>query len=79
LFFSLIIIVVSFLPVFYWKHKRDGCFAHWQIPRLSPFTFSSILAITVVPVLIDPSHKSRRLRPEEANPISRFFQALYLP
>ena len=42
-------------------------------------TFSSILAITVVPVLMILLIRGRRLRPEEANPISRFFQALYLP
>ena len=42
-------------------------------------TFSSILAITVVPVLMVLLIRGRRLRPEEANPVSRFFQALYLP
>jgi len=42
-------------------------------------TFSSILAITIVPVLMILLIRGRRLRSEEANPISRFFQALYLP
>ena len=42
-------------------------------------TFSSILAITIVPVLMVLLIRGRRLRPEEANPVSRFFQALYLP
>ncbi len=42
-------------------------------------TFSSILAITIVPVLMILLIRGRRLRPEEANPIARFFQALYLP
>ena len=42
-------------------------------------TFSSILAITVVPVLMVLLIRGRRLRPEEDNPVSGFFQALYLP
>ena len=41
-------------------------------------TFSSILAITVVPVLMLALVRGR-LRPEADNPISRLFQALYLP
>jgi copper/silver efflux system protein len=42
-------------------------------------TFSSILAITIVPVLMVLLIRGRRLRPEEANPVSRFFQGIYLP
>jgi len=41
--------------------------------------FSSVLAITVVPVLMVLFIRGKRLRPEERNPISRFFQAIYLP
>ena len=41
--------------------------------------FSSVLAITVVPVLMVLFIRGRRLRPEEDNPISRFFQTIYLP
>lgn len=40
---------------------------------------TSILAITVVPVLMVLLIRGRRLRPEEDNPVSRFFQVLYLP
>jgi Cu(I)/Ag(I) efflux system membrane protein CusA/SilA len=40
--------------------------------------FSSLLAITLVPVLMVSFIKGK-LRPESANPISRFTQALYLP
>jgi Cu(I)/Ag(I) efflux system membrane protein CusA/SilA len=42
-------------------------------------TFSSVLAITVVPVLMVLLIRGKRLRPEEDNPVSSFFQALYLP
>jgi Cu/Ag efflux pump CusA len=37
-------------------------------------TFSSILAITVVPILMALLILGRRLRPEGANPVARFFQ-----
>jgi len=41
--------------------------------------FSSVLAITVVPVLMVLFIRGKRLRPEQNNPISRCFQAIYLP
>jgi len=42
-------------------------------------SFSSIFAVTVVPVLMLMFIRGRRLRPESANPITRVCQALYLP
>ncbi len=41
--------------------------------------FASILSITLVPVLMSVLIRGRRLRPESANPISRFFTWLYAP
>ena len=41
--------------------------------------FSSILAITLVPVLMVLFIRGSGLRPRPTNPISRFFQALYVP
>src|SRR5713226_5927582 len=79
LFFSLIIIVVSFLPVFLLEAQEGRMFRPLADTKTLAITFSSILAITVVPVLMILLIRGRRLRPEEANPISRFFQALYLP
>ncbi len=79
LFFSLIIIVVSFLPVFLLEAQEGRMFRPLADTKTLAITFSSILAITIVPVLMILLIRGRRLRPEEANPISRFFQALYLP
>jgi copper/silver efflux system protein len=79
LFFSLIIIVVSFLPVFLLEAQEGRMFRPLADTKTLAIAFSSILAITVVPVLMILLIRGRRLRPEEANPISRFFQALYLP
>jgi copper/silver efflux system protein len=79
LFFSLVIIVVSFLPVFLLEAQEGRMFRPLADTKTLAMTFSSILAITIVPVLMILLIRGRRLRPEEENPISRFFQALYLP
>ena len=79
LFFSLLIIVVSFLPVFLLESQEGRMFRPLADTKTFAITFSSILAITIVPVLMVLLIRGRRLRPEEANPVSRFFQALYLP
>lgn len=79
LFFSLIIIVVSFLPVFLLESQEGRMFRPLAYTKTFAIGFSSILAITVVPILMILLIRGKRLRPEEENPISRFFQALYLP
>jgi Cu(I)/Ag(I) efflux system membrane protein CusA/SilA len=79
LFFSLLIIVVSFLPVFLLESQEGRMFRPLADTKTLAITFSSILAITVVPVLMVLLIRGRRLRPEEANPVSRSSQALYLP
>ncbi len=79
LFFSLIIIVVSFLPVFLLESQEGRMFRPLAYTKTFAIGFSSILAITVVPILMILLIRGKRLRPEEENPMSRFFQALYLP
>ena len=79
IFFSLIIIVASFLPVFLLESQEGRMFRPLAYTKSFAIAFSSVLAITVVPVLMVLFIRGRRLRPEENNPISRFFQTLYLP
>ena len=79
IFFSLIIIVVSFLPVFLLESQEGRMFRPLAYTKSFAIAFSSVLAITVVPVLMVLFIRGRRLRPEEDNPISRFFQRIYLP
>ena len=79
IFFSLIIIVVSFLPVFLLESQEGRMFRPLAYTKSFAIAFSSVLAITVVPVLMILFIRGKRLRPEEHNPISRFFQAIYLP
>ena len=79
IFFSLIIIVVSFLPVFLLESQEGRMFRPLAYTKSFAIAFSSVLAITVVPVLMVLFIRGKRLSPEEENPISRFFQAIYLP
>jgi Cu(I)/Ag(I) efflux system membrane protein CusA/SilA len=79
IFFSLIIVIVSFLPVFLLESQEGRMFRPLAYTKSFAIAFSSVLAITVVPVLMVLFIRGKRLRPEEDNPISRFFQAIYLP
>ncbi len=78
LFFSLVIIVVSFLPVFMLQAQEGRMFSPLAWTKTLAIAFSSVLAITLVPVLM-PLFIRGRLRPEARNPVSRVTQAIYLP
>ena len=78
LFFSLLIIVVSFLPVFLLEAQEGRMFRPLAWTKTLAVGSSSILAITLVPVLMVMLIRGR-LTPESANPISRITQAIYLP
>ncbi len=78
LFFSLLIIVVSFLPVFLLEAQEGRMFRPLAWSKTLSVAFSSILAITVVPALMLFFIRGR-LRPESENLVSWFTQALYLP
>jgi Cu(I)/Ag(I) efflux system membrane protein CusA/SilA len=78
IFFSLMIIVVSFLPVFLLEAQEGRMFRPLAWTKTLAVGFSSILAITLVPVLMVLFIRGR-LTPESRNPISRITQAIYLP
>jgi copper/silver efflux system protein len=78
IFFSLLIIVVSFLPVFLLEEQEGRMFRPLAWTKTLAVGFSSLLAITLVPVLMLLFIRGR-LRPESRNPISVVTQALYLP
>lgn len=78
IFFSLVIIVVSFLPVFLLEAQEGRMFRPLAWTKTLAVGFSSILAITLVPVLMVLFIRGR-LTPEAKNPISRVTQAIYLP
>jgi Cu(I)/Ag(I) efflux system membrane protein CusA/SilA len=78
IFFSLLIIVVSFLPVFLLEAQEGRMFRPLAWTKTLSVGFSSILAITLVPALMLLFIRGR-LTPEVRNPISRVTQAIYLP
>jgi len=78
LFFSLLIIVVSFLPVFLLEAQEGRMFRPLAWTKTLAVGFSSLLAITLVPILMVIFIRGK-LRPESENPISRITQAIYLP
>ncbi len=78
LFFSLIIIVISFLPVFMLEAQEGRMFRPLAWTKTLAVGFSSLLAITLVPPLMLVFIRGR-LRAESNNPVSRITQALYLP
>ena len=78
LFYSLIIIVVSFLPVFLLEAQEGRMFRPLAWTKTLALVFSSLLSITLVPALM-PFCLRGKLRPESRNPAARITQALYLP
>lgn len=78
LFFSLLIITVSFLPVFALEGQSYRLFAPLAFTKTYAMAFAAILSITLVPVLMVWFVRGRLL-PEMKNPINRFFVAAYKP
>jgi len=79
IFFSLAIIIVSFVPVFLLEAQEGRMFRPLAFTKTSAMMFASLLSITLVPVLMTILIRGRRLKPESANPVSRLFTALYDP
>ena len=78
LFYSLVIIVVSFLPVFLLEAQEGRMFRPLAWTKTLALAFSSLLSITLVPALM-PLFIRGRLRPESQNPAARVTKAIYLP
>ena len=79
IFFSLAIIIVSFVPVFLLEAQEGRMFRPLAFTKTFAMAFASVLSITLVPVLMTVFIRGRRLTPESANPIARFFSLCYAP
>ncbi|WP_324780222.1 efflux RND transporter permease subunit [Thiobacillus sedimenti] len=78
LFFSLLIITVSFLPVFALSGQEGKLFAPLAYTKTYAMAASAALAITVTPVLMGYFIRGR-IAAERGNPLNRAMQALYRP
>ena len=78
LFFSLLIIVVSFLPVFALQGQEGRMFKPLAYTKTFAMAGGALLSITLVPVLMLAFVRGRIL-PEARNPINRALIGLYRP
>jgi Cu(I)/Ag(I) efflux system membrane protein CusA/SilA len=78
LFYSLLIITFSFLPVFSLQAQEGRLFTPLAFTKTYAMAASALLAITIVPVLMGYFIKGKIL-PEEKNPINRFLICVYRP
>jgi Cu(I)/Ag(I) efflux system membrane protein CusA/SilA len=79
IFYSLMIIIVSFLPVFLLESQEGRMFRPLAWTKTLAISFSSLLAITIVPVLMVLLIRGKNARLDEENPVSRWTQAIYRP
>ena len=78
LFFSLLIITVSFLPVFTLEAQEGRMFSPLAFTKTYAMAASAALAITLVPVLMGYFIRGR-VRREAENPLNRWLSRLYTP
>ena len=78
IFFSLLIITVSFLPVFALAGESYRLFSPLAFTKTYAMAFAAALSITLVPVLMMLLMRGR-FREENENPINRFFVRVYQP
>ena len=78
LFFSLMIVALSFLPVFTLEAQEGRLFAPLAYTKTYAMVSASILSITLVPVLIWWLVRGN-VRPENDNPVNRAAAAVYRP
>ena len=78
LFFSLLVLTVSFLPVFALEEQEGRLFRPLVYTHTFALSGAALLSITLVPVLMKLFVRGRIL-PEARNPLNRVLIALYRP
>ena len=78
LFFSLLIITLSFLPVFTLEAQEGRLFAPLAFTKTYAMAAAAGLSITLVPVLMGYFIRGK-ITPEHRNPINRVLVAVYRP
>ncbi len=78
LFYSLLIITLSFLPVFALQAQEGRLFKPLAFTKTFAMAASALLSITIVPVLMGFFIRGR-IMPERRNPVNRFLIWAYRP
>ena len=78
LFFSLLVITVSFLPIFALPEQSGRLFSPLATTKTFAMAFAALLSVTLVPALMVWFLRGP-IPPEERNPLNRFLARLYAP
>ena len=78
LFFSLLIITASFLPVFTLESQEGRLFSPLAYTKTFAMAGAALLSVTLVPVLMMLFVRGN-IMPESSNPLNRFLIAIYRP
>ncbi len=78
IFYSVAIMVVSFLPVLLLEGQEGKLFRPLALTKTFVLAGSAIIAITLVPMLMTMLTRGK-FRSEKKNPITRFLNAMYAP
>ena len=78
LFFSLLIITVSFLPIFTLEGQEGRMFGPLAYTKTFAMAAAALLSVTLVPALMVVFVRGRII-PEHRNPVNRFLIAVYRP
>lgn len=78
LFFSLLIITVSFLPIFTLESQEGRLFSPLAFTKTFSMAAAALLSVTLVPALMVIFVRGR-IVPEHRNPINRFLIWIYRP
>jgi Cu(I)/Ag(I) efflux system membrane protein CusA/SilA len=78
LFYSLLVITVSFIPVFTLEAQEGRLFKPLAFTKTYSMAAAALLSITIVPILMGYWIRGKIL-PEERNPINRFLIRVYHP
>ena len=78
LFYSLLIITLSFIPVFTLEAQEGRMFAPLAFTKTYAMASAAILSVTLVPVLMGFLIRGK-IPPEQSNPVNRWLTHLYRP
>ena len=78
LFYSLLVITVSFIPVFTMEAQEGKLFKPLAFTKTYSMAAAAILSVTLVPVLMGYWIRGN-IKPEEKNPINKFLIKIYHP
>ncbi len=78
IFYSLLVITVSFIPVFTLESQEGRLFKPLAFTKTYSMAAGAILAITIIPVLMGFLIRGKMKR-EDENPVTRFLMNIYHP